>query len=206
MKTFGIIGSAGRGEDIAKITEETFFIMRASVRKIIQSLLVPNEQYAVVSGGAAWADHVAVSLFNRGEASKLILHLPCKFDCDYVSFVHRPEDSGNIVFTANHYHTIFSNIAFPSADGYADDFASRKQIVEAIEKGAKTTVSNGFFARNVLVARDAEYMIALTFGKNEKLKDGGTKHTMGLFLMKNDPLRSYHVDLNNWGCFNPAKV
>jgi hypothetical protein len=190
MKTFGIIGSRKCPEN-----EETFWIMRQSVRNIINSLMVPHEQYALVSGAAAYSDHLAVSLFNRGEARALTLHLPCEFDMGLGRFV-----GGQIANTANYWHEIFSDII------YRNGSKSLSEIKEAIETGAQITVSSGFFERNVLVARDSEYLIAFSESQNGKIKSKGTAHTMGLFLMKKDPRNSYHVDLHNFGLYQPAKT
>lgn len=194
MKTFGIIGTAGRGEDLNRMDDETFFIMRASARNIINSLLVPHEQYAVVSGGAAWSDHIAVSLFLRGEAKELTLHFPT----DWTTFGY----GGNkkVADTANHYHKLFSDVSYQESE------RSLKEIQIAIEEGAEFTVSEGFYARNLLVARDADYMIAFTFGDKERLKEGGTSHTMSMFLIKKEPKNSYHIDMHDFGLYNPAKV
>jgi hypothetical protein len=196
MKTFGIIGTAGRGSDIRPLAdnEDMFWKMRNSVRRIIQSLLAPNEQYAVVSGGAAWGDHLAVSLFLHLEPKELILHLPCEFkDGEFKS-----EDK--VADVANHYHRLFSDIAWQNSN------RSLTEIEQAIEYGATVTVSHGFFTRNVLVARDADYLIALTFGNKDVLKDGGTSHTMGLFHLKKDMIKSFHVDLHDFQTYTPAKV
>lgn len=205
MKTIAIVGSAGRQDDVAKMNDATFGIMCASARNIIQSLLVPHEQYAVVSGGAAWVDHIAVYLYNKGYARRLTLHLPCKLSCDYLMFVNNPKSAnldieGKTVYTINHYHTLFSDITF------CDTWESRRQICTALETGAEFTVSEGFFARNTLVARDADYIIAFTYGNQAKLKNGGTADTMRKFLMKKEPSNSYHVDLYDFGCYSPATV
>ncbi len=77
---------------------------------------------------------------------------------------------------------------------------------KAIKQGAKTTFSNGFFARNTLVAQDSDYLIALTFGDKEKLKEGGTADTMRKFIKMKGDKNSYHIDLNSMEIYNPATV
>ncbi len=204
MKTFGIIGTAGRGSDLAKLHENSFAMMRSRVRNIIATIIQPHEDYRLVSGAAAWADHVAVSLFLLGEARFLTLHLPCKFYPEHYMFgcddVNNRVGDDRTFATSNHYHSIFSDINWREEG----QLQSRKEIADALETGAQFTVSKGFFSRNTLVARDADYMIALTFGTGAKLKDGGTADTMKKFLMKKDPSNSYHINLNDFGVHSPA--
>lgn len=58
MKTLAIIGTAGRGSDLSKLSLSKYNTMVETCRS-----LYDNEGFTkVVSGGAAWADHVAISL------------------------------------------------------------------------------------------------------------------------------------------------
>lgn len=66
--TVAIVGSAGRGDDGNKLTKDLFDKMSATAEEIIVSAFWLNPADVVlVSGGAAFADHVAVRLFLDGE-------------------------------------------------------------------------------------------------------------------------------------------
>ena len=65
--TVAIIGSAGRNEDGAKMNATVFDAMTAAaLRTITDHWHLSPQNVRLVSGGAAWADHVAVRLFLDG--------------------------------------------------------------------------------------------------------------------------------------------
>ena len=68
----GIIGTAGRKEDGVRLTEGDYRYLVEYIGKAVK----PND--VLISGGAAWADHVAVQLFLDGKAGGLVLHLPAE--------------------------------------------------------------------------------------------------------------------------------
>lgn len=123
----------------------------------------------VVSGGAAWADHLAVALFVNGYVKELTLHLPAPIENGW--FVGPDKSAAS---AANYYHRKFSMVI------------SRHSIGE-IELAARMTHCHGtvepvaagygaMFARNSKVAR-ADEMLAYTFGTGPVPDDGGTKDT-----------------------------
>jgi hypothetical protein len=121
----------------------------------------------LVSGGAAWADHVAVRLFLDGKASSLTLHLPCPFvDGKYL-------DTGsndwrtNPGQSANYYHQKFSQAM--GCDTLAD-------IQTAISKGANVVVGAGFHQRNSQIAK-SDVLLAFTWAVGDTPSDGGTLDT-----------------------------
>jgi hypothetical protein len=195
MLKIAVIGTAGRGEDQHRLKPEDFERMTTIVKGIIQSLT--KDPY-VVSGGAAWADHVAVALFIQQEIKHLHLHLPAEFDLDEKRYV----DNGirdykrNPGGTANYYMDLFKQNSYetPNLD-----------IAYAIEQGAKVTVGNGFHDRNNQVA-NVDVVIALTFGDGAKLKDGGTADTFQKYLSRAGKKISFHVDLNTWIVYSPATL
>ncbi len=195
----GIIGSAGRGSDSAKLDQEKWEQMRAATQSVIDSLIFNISGFdgnlTLVSGGAGWADHIAVSLYYRQYANNLLLHLPCKFSLELGYF-----EGDQTAKTANYYHLKFSE----KVSAY--EWKSLRQIGEVIRKGAEITVSNGFFERNSLVARDSDYLIALTFGEKDLLKDGGTMDTMRKFIKQKGDKNSFHIDLNTMEIYSPARV
>jgi len=94
-----VIGTAGRNEDGQKLSKEKFFEMVALVSKLKDA-----KEATLVSGGAAWADHIAVVVFLLGNCKSLSLHLPCAWDvlreqyADTGEFDWRTNPGG----TANH--------------------------------------------------------------------------------------------------------
>jgi hypothetical protein len=61
-----------------------------------------------------------------------------------------------------------------------------------------------------LVAKHSDILLAFTFGDKEWVKEGGTSHTMNLYLNKVKKNRlfdkSYHFSLNDLKWYFPAKV
>jgi len=149
----------------------------------------------LVSGAAAWSDHLAVNLYLEGKVDELTLHLPAIFNHKYNQF--EGEQDGRV---ANYYHHKFGMKCYMQKD------ATLKEIGAAIDKGAITTTNQGFFVRNKLVARDADMMIACTFGERNRLRDGGTAHTMSLFLAKKPLGFSWHVNLTDEKVYPSATV
>ena len=177
-----IIGSAGRRDDAALWNKELY---ERALNKTLQII----EEYktlttCIYSGGAAWADHIAVSLFLRKKIERLSLFLPAYFDLEKNCYISSSwKDPGSI---SNYYHNKFSTkIGLPKD-------ASLRGISKAHQLGANLLVVPGFFDRNLSVGK-AEIIIALTFGTNQGtfqnqdlgltdpqkagLKDGGTAHT-----------------------------
>lgn len=196
-KTLAIIGTAGRGEDKAKLTSFHYGRMFKAVTTIMDHVGLDPAYVKVVSGGAAWADHLAVTLALRGGCipENLMLYLPNDLDAQrgYYGSTPNAEKSAN---TSNWYHKLFSEkVGIRSLD----------EILQVKDMGATLDPGNGnFFARNALVAKSVssldDHLLAFTFGDPESsqldwsahsfgpditpgqagLKDGGTAHTFGL--------------------------
>ena len=172
----GIIGTAGRREDGARLTESDYRYLVSYIGGAVK----PND--VLISGGAAWADHVAVQLFLDGKVGGLVLHLPAELIVGPDGkLTFRNGGFGTAGNTANYYHSLFDK-ALKVESGY-----SLKQIQEAIDRGAVVTFGDGtqgnegMKARNSLVARDArDFLVAMTFDpdmKRQTPKDGGTADT-----------------------------
>lgn len=169
LKTVSIIGSAGRNDDGPLMSKGLFDAMVKDALRIIKDdfKLTPQE-VCLVSGGAAWADHVAVALFLGGFGfASLKLCLPCK----WVESQHL--DTGvddwktNPGRSANAYHRAFSKKL--GKDTLFD-------IELAQQLGAVLVEGKGFHERNTDVAK-SDFLIAFTFGLNGKPKVGGTLDT-----------------------------
>ena len=169
----GIIGTAGRRDDGGRLTDRVFGLMLNEARRVLANLPRPH---LGVSGGAAWADHVAVTLFLYSELDHLTLHLPARL-MQLGGFDDAHQD-GRI---ANHYHRAFS--AEIQHDTLGD-------LADAVARGAQATVSDGFLHRNLLVGR-CDFLLAFTFGEGATPKDGGTRHTWD----RSSAPRKLHVPL-----------
>lgn len=191
--SLAVIGTAGRKEDSAKLSFSTWTAMVQKIAVLIARL---GNVDSLVSGGAAYADHIAVALFLNGTVGKLVLHLPAAYDFNNARFT----DTGVVDFrrnpggTANYYHRKFSP-------------TSLAEIGRALQTpGCTCTVSPGLFERNSLVA-NADALVALTFGHERKLKDGGTADTFGKYLAIHGNNRfAYHVDLHTMLCWPLAEL
>lgn len=181
MYIISIIGSAGRGNDANHLTEDLYEAMYAEALDTVRRF----EIEIAASGGAAFADHVAVSLFLRKEVKALRLYLPATFDGR--AFVPNARVQSNPGRTANDYHALFRSSC--GIDGLSE-------LAQAIRQGAHIETYPGFKRRNLEVAGCCSHMQAFTFGtapsseflpdsegftnaKEAGLKDGGTAHTWG---------------------------
>lgn len=123
----------------------------------------------VVSGGAAWADHLAVALFLEGSAHELTLHLPAPFRNGKFD-----GPSSSSASAANYYHERFSNVIGVDSLAQIDAVADMDPVHGSFEPAAYGY--GGMFARNAKVAT-CERMLAFTFGPGSVPADGGTLDT-----------------------------
>lgn len=212
--SFAIIGTAGRGDkvnpeqsDSRRLTKHHFEAMCECARLLLKEFNSTNYKVdTLVSGGAAWSDHVAVRLFLNKEISKLRLYLPCKFDFEKREFDQTPLNESERARgystgeLANRLHQRFTRKV---------GFNSLTDICLAKNRGAVISVHNGFYARNAKVA-ESDIILAMTFGDKHYLKDGGTSHCMTCYLNRVRKFgsfdKSFHYDLNSGDIFSGAKV
>jgi hypothetical protein len=164
MTTIAIIGTAGRD----KTKPMTLALWQWMIRNVREH--VPQGSH-VVSGGAAWADHLAVSLMLTGWANELTLHFPAPFDQRNLRFIGPDKSAAS---AANYYHSVFSKTI---------DRDTLGQIAEVLYNPSTHYTEEperadykGMFARNMKVAK-ADKMIAYTFGPGDVPADGGTLDT-----------------------------
>lgn len=188
-----IIGTAGRGEDSSRMSHNLYVAMIQKVHQVIDRLEQNGcNVTTLVSGGAAWADHIAVSLFRISTRKSLELHLPCNWNfmkCEY-------DDTGVRDFRTNPGGTLnFYHRKMP--------FDSLKEIDEVMPdptdpskpKQVLVSYGGGFHQRNTRVST-ADAVVALTFGNGRQVKDGGTADTMRKFIARRGNDLAFHVDLN----------
>lgn len=179
-RKIGIIGTAGRNEDLSKLDKDVWRFMKQSAGKLIETTGCNH----FISGGAAWSDHLAVSLFiNNSEHTSLSLHLPCEFKNGKFDDVFK---TGK---TLNYHHKNFSEKL---------GVDSLIQIEKSIELGADITVSNdSFYERNSKIAEESNILLAFTFGDGKFLKKGGTRDTFEKFLTKENRGIAFHINLSD---------
>ncbi|ORY40659.1 hypothetical protein BCR33DRAFT_767849 [Rhizoclosmatium globosum] len=150
------------------MSERLFKLMVSKVDDIVTvEWKMDWSEVHLVSSGAAWADHSAVSLFLLNPNSKLTLHFPCRFLLEQ----SRIEDNGSSDWrknpgrTANQYHERFSR---------ALNLDSMAQISEAIKAGAVVaTEAGGFHARNSKIAQQTKRLIAFTWSTGKTPEKSG---------------------------------
>jgi len=178
-----IIGTAGRKDDYAKLNKENWL----EVKKLVRNFIRENKITQVISGGAAFADHLAVNLYNAKIVENLTLCLPAEFNLSNKKFKENGfKSSGSI---ANYYHRRFSEKI------YDNEEASLNQIYEAIQGGCEAISWSNFWDRNAQVANLSTMILAITFGNGNIVKDGGTAHTCKLFIQKNGSAKAFHLNL-----------
>lgn len=163
--TVAIIGTAGRGFDASKMNLKLFERMMDRCRYQLWNIwkLTPGT-VRLVSGGSAWCDHLAVRLWvlDKPKFAGCRLYLPCDFANSQFDVRH---PCGK---TLNELH---------------NECSEKLKTNTLVEIGTAPGIelcmkSRSFYERNARVAADAQYMIALTWGKSTTIPaDGGTKHT-----------------------------
>lgn len=195
--TLGIAGSAGRKDDAKKLSKKHFESMILVASGLIEEL--SNNNYpisTIISGGAAWADFVAIQLFLDKKVNNLRLFLPCEWESG--SFLSKKEkDEGSIL---NYYHKQFQMVTGINS-------LTKMQIAK--NEGAEFISCRGFYARNYLVAK-SDFLLAMTFGNGAEVKSGGTSHCVKCYL---DRVRkegffdkSFHYNLNDGKVYEGCTV
>eukprot|EP00047_Mylnosiga_fluctuans_P017618 m.63119 g.63119 ORF g.63119 m.63119 type:complete len:269 (-) comp7176_c0_seq1:2813-3619(-) len=191
-----IIGTAGRLGNAARLTHTLYSAMITTATRVIETDLgLAPAHVCLVSGGAAWADHVAVSLFLADRGYALELCLPCPW-------VPGPAISGrggpghlervtgdwrtNPGAAANKYHRTFSDKLGRSSLAEIETARMRGAAIRATFKG--------FHARNTAVAQ-CDYLIAFTFDSGDAPLGGGTLDTW----RKAAGAHKVHVSLSELG-------
>lgn len=203
--TLSIIGCAGRKDDADRLSKEHFEAMCIVAGTLIDQCEKNNYKIdTLVSGAAAWADHVAVRLFLNKKTPRLRLFLPAEWedgvfrDNGVKDFIKNPGE------TTNYYHRQFQ---------VKTGINSLSEIQSARNEGAELiSVTKGFYARNALVAK-SDFILACTFGKGNEVKDGGTADTIRKYLyrVRKEGIfdKSFHFNLTDgkifMGCTAPKK-
>lgn len=166
-----IIGTAGRKEDAPKMHPDLYSLMIRQVSDNLSDIFSknPKEEVTLVSGGAAWADHVAVWTYLNDGRVGLELHLPAVYDMRFERY-QEGSDFQNPGRVSNYYHKLFSKVIFDN------EHETLAQIAGAIKAKAVVKTGGGFKERNIEVGK-ADIIWAFTWGEGAVPKEGGTKHT-----------------------------
>ncbi len=184
MLHIGVIGTAGRKDDSALMNKALYNQMYSILLSDLKNF--EGSKITLVSGGAAWSDHLAVRAFLDKQVEDLKLYLPAPFkNSEFEEFYSAKLTPGRI---ANYYHQMMEHRGIDS----------RKQIQISIDQGAKVYIRKNFWERNLDVAK-VDVLIAFTFGTKSGssqaraieagLKDGGTAHTWDHSIA---PLKIHH--------------
>ncbi|KYQ88794.1 hypothetical protein DLAC_10591 [Tieghemostelium lacteum] len=188
MTTISIIGTAGRNKRNPLLISH-FEYMCNKVKSFISQheLLSKSKEITLVSGGAAWADQIAVELYLEDPIKyNLILYLPCPIVEKENKYVYYDSNSSdwrlNPGRSSNNYHISFTKQIGKDSIG---DIMKAKELGAVID-----TSSNGFHSRNTKVAK-SDYILAFTFGKGEIPEKSGTLDTWN----KSKSTNKYHFTL-----------
>ncbi|KAN0027792.1 hypothetical protein ACTFIV_009616 [Dictyostelium citrinum] len=188
--TIGVIGTTGRDKS-RPLSRKHFDYLGDTFEQYLNNLktqhnIDPNN-ITLVSGGAAWSDHVAVDYFLKNSTTcKLILYLPClivgkKVD-DKTTLYQFDIEHPNGVIT-NGYHSNFSKQI--GRDTILD-------IIKAKELGAILDNSAfGFKNRNTCIAATSDFLVAFTGAIGPAPLGGGTLDTW----KKSKSLYKHHISI-----------
>lgn len=172
MPLVSIIGTAGRYSNLHLLTAKLFDQMVDECHRLIIDEYKDPADVTLVSGGSAWADHVAVQLFLTRGYARLRLHLPCHWDATTCKFAAVVPSNAMQAHTSKVLNTLHG--AFSKKMEHIANY-SRNQIQRAINKGAVIFEYNSFATRNIQVAK-APHIIAMSWDEDEP-KTGGTAYT-----------------------------
>ena len=171
-RKLAVIGTAGR--DASKPLNLDLW---TAMVDDLQVRILPTD--TLVSGGAAWADHLAVHAYLQGWCAGLALYFPAPFSFRMGRFIGPVRSSADV---ANHYHHLFDK---------STGIDSRGQICKAIQMGASVSAEppspgiGGMFARNSKIAANATSVLAYTFSTGYEPPKGGTLDTWKKFASTN---------------------
>jgi hypothetical protein len=200
--TLAIVGTAGRKEDAKRLTRKHFEAMCLVASGLLEQINEINYPIThLVSGGAAWADHVAVKLFLDKKVSNLRLYIPAEWEDGKFHDTGERDPHKNPGGTANYFHKQFQQNA--AINGLSDI-----QIAKA--HGAELyCCKGGFHGRNAMVAK-SDFILACTFGDGHMVKEGGTADTLRKYLdrVRKEGIfdKSFHYDLNSKNIYEGCRV
>lgn len=172
--TIVIIGSAGRLADAKYVCSDNYqWIIKDVELKLREHYPYSQDAFpenlCLMSGGAAFVDHVAVALKLKYPQIQLHLCLPAEWDSEKNEF----KDTGVRDFrvnpggTSNYYHRNFSQ---------STGIASLLELAQVMPSSILET-EFGFSSRNSLLAGKVDLLLAYTFSNTDRPSSTGTLST-----------------------------
>lgn len=160
-----VVGVSGNDPiDKKKLCAEHMTYMAENVLCYIENIIKkPKSDIILVSGGSAWADHVAVQLYLTGEFAGIELFLPSRFDIKQKKYINTHEGR-----KLNQLHLECKEKTGMEVFEELTKTVSRKAV--------KVTIQRGFKPRNTLISKNCDYLIAFSFDPDVPTK-GGTLDT-----------------------------
>jgi hypothetical protein len=180
-----IIGDSGRFNS-EKMDRSLYDKMYTKVDRIMEEYYTEGASLHLVSGGLAWAEHIAVQMFLEGMVDSLTLYFPVAWN-DGIFFSRGPNKPGKLI---NAYHKKFGKVLGRN---------THKDIAEAISIGAKvispsgklTGPSNRTYLRNNYLA-DVDTLITMTWEDGRYPVHGSVGYTW-----RNSKAKKIHIPLGS---------
>lgn len=201
--SLGIIGTAFRKDDAKRCSKSMFDAMVVVASGLIDQCKESNyEINTLISGGACGADFVAVKLFLDKKIPHLKLFLPAEWNNGSFKDNGNGNNTNNPGSIVNYYHRKFQ---------LATGINSLSQMQIAKYNGAEfIPVKGGFYARNYLIAKESDILLACTFGNRAEVKSGGTSHCVECYLtrVKKEGFfdKSFHFCLTDGKIYEGCKI
>lgn len=177
-----VIGTAGRDAN-PKLTRNLW----EDMCEHFSLYLHENNVKHVVSGGAAWADHLAVYAKLNGKVDRLTLFLPARLN--YSGYIGPKKSSAS---ASNYYHKRFSQTIAEDSLVQLNDVLKRPGVSACFEEASSGYGS--LFKRNLKVAKFCTSILAYTFNPYDFPADGGTRHTWD----NSSAEEKVHIDLTKF--------
>lgn len=172
----GIIGTALRVQEEFRLVlgfgaSVIWQQMLQSVENQLRQWNLQPDQVHLISGGAAWSDHVAVRLFIRYHEQGRPFHgLTLYLPANWTGQGYDPNQ--RTAFTSNFYHQQMSEALFIN---------SLQEIETARKYGATLISGSDFGVRNRKIAANSEFLIAFTWDvKQGRPGSNGTLQTWSM--------------------------
>lgn len=186
-----IIGTAGRDKTMPHTIQLWAAMCNHLARTLgtIREELPRGETITAVSGGAAWADHLAIWAWHQGLLEGLTVHLPAPW-ARGKGFYDARARCGSV---SNYHHGRFSQIIQQNTLAQIEEAAMHPDTL--FTEAPATNDLSQFFVRNSMVVEELtgphDAMLAYTWGRGNVPADGGTNDTWNKFRSQ----RKLHIPL-----------
>lgn len=187
MRNIIITGTLGQQGSMMNRGVRDYEIMLEDAATRIED---PLEQTCLISGGGAWSEHLAVSLFLQGNAKQLTLYLPSPLLSQSRFWEDKYDNSGKYM---NFYHWKFSSQVFYEHPDKSGPLESITQLLKAQLKGSNIHVERkGLEARNAKICEAGADLLIIYGWSKSKPTD---PHLLAIWNQHHNAER-IHVDMN----------